>query len=168
MVEPWTAPIAYHLATREAVAMGGQGAVLADFVRSSGPLRGQALHRLAMGCAAAMAKLHARGAAGLRLGPRTVALGTRGQVLIGWQASAADDGGAMAEDVRDWADLVVFAATGSQHGDLSVLTPALRAAVEECRRPDAAARPQAGHLLRVLLGHSMAAAVASVDDLLAG
>ncbi|MFC6005395.1 serine/threonine protein kinase, partial [Streptomonospora nanhaiensis] len=60
---------------------------MTDFVRNGGPLRGQALHRLAVSCVAAMAKLHARGIAGLRLSPDSVALGTRGQVLIGWQTS---------------------------------------------------------------------------------
>ncbi|MFC4112642.1 hypothetical protein [Nonomuraea zeae] len=147
---------------------GDQGAKLTDFVRSGGPLRGQALHRLAVSCAAAMAKLHARGNAGLRLGQDSVALGTRGQVLIGWQTtptrSRYED--AVAEDVRDWADLMVFAATGSVRGDVAVLPPALRLAVEQCRRPDPAARPKAVHVLRVLLGHSVAEAMASVDGLL--
>ncbi|RVX46476.1 hypothetical protein EDD27_9365 [Nonomuraea polychroma] len=154
----------YNLATREAVAMSGQGAALADFVRHSGPLRGQALHRLAIACAAALARLHGRGTSGLRLTPESVALGTRGQVLIGRHPTA---GGSVAEDVRAWADLVVFAATGVQDGDRAVLPPALRIAVEQCRHPDAAARPRAADLLRVLLGHTVAAAVASVDDLLA-
>ncbi|MFC5831674.1 hypothetical protein [Nonomuraea insulae] len=144
--------------------MGDQGATLAEFVRQGGPLSGQALHRLAVSCVAAMAKLHARGTAGVRLGKESVALGTRGQVLIGWQS--AEDGSGAAEDVRAWADLVVFAATGSEHGDTAVLPPALRIAVEQCRRPDAAARPQAVDVLRVLLGRSVAAAVASVDGLL--
>jgi hypothetical protein len=149
--------------------MGEQGAKLTDFVRNGGPLRGQALHRLAVSCAAAMAKLHARGNAGLRLGQDNVALGTRGQVLIGWQTTATapsryDD--AAADDVRDWANLVVFAATGSSRGDVAVLPPALRLAVEQCRRRDPAARPKAVHVLRVLLGHSMTEAMASVDGLL--
>ncbi|MGI5284857.1 hypothetical protein ACQEVF_16165 [Nonomuraea polychroma] len=155
----------YNLATREAVAMSGQGAALADFVRHSGPLRGQALHRLAIACTAALARLHGRGTSGLRLTPESVALGTRGQVLIGWHPAAA--GGSEAEDVRAWADVVVFAATGVQDGDPAVLPPALRIAVEQCRHADAAARPRAADLLRVLLGHTVAAAVASVDDLLA-
>ncbi|MGP3962852.1 hypothetical protein ACTWPT_43365 [Nonomuraea sp. 3N208] len=144
--------------------MSGQGATLADFVRHSGPLRGQALHRLALACAAALARLHARGAAGLRLSQESVALSTRGQVLIGWQPA---EGCSAAEDVQAWADLVVFAATGRQDGDPAVLPPALRIAVEQCRQSDAAARPRPVDLLRVLLGHSVAAAVASVDDLLA-
>lgn len=144
------------------------GAALSDFIRRSGPLSGTALHRLAWACAAAMARLHARGTAGLRLGPHSVALGTRGQVLIGWEGGSATwDDRAMAEDMRDWADLVVFAATGSRRGDPAVLPPVLRTAVEQCRHPDAAARPTAAHVLRALLGQSVAAAVASVDDLLA-
>jgi hypothetical protein len=144
-----------------------KGAALADFVRRNGVLGGSALHRLACACVAAMARLHARGTAGLRLSPYSVALGTRGQVLIGWEtARTVPDAWAMAEDMRDWADLVVFAATGSRRGDPSVLSPLLREAVERCRYPDAAARPPAAQVVRVLLSQSMATAVASVDDLL--
>ncbi|MGP3919992.1 hypothetical protein [Nonomuraea sp. 10N515B] len=144
--------------------MSGQGAALADFVRHSGPLRGQALQRLAIACAATLARLHASGMFGLRLSPESVALGTRGQVLIGWHPKA---GGSAAEDIQAWADLVVFAATGVQDGDRAVLPPTLRIAVEQCRQSDTAARPRAVDLLRVLLGHTVATAVASVDDLLA-
>ncbi|MEW9554707.1 hypothetical protein [Nonomuraea sp. NPDC050783] len=147
--------------------MGGQGATVAEFVRTSGPLRGAALQRLALACAATMARLHARGMAGLRLSRESVALGARGQVFIGWRPSAAAYEGAVADDVRAWADLVVFAATGARDGDPAVLPPALRLAVAQCRRPDHEARPRAADLLRVLLGQSVAAAVAGVDDLLA-
>ncbi|MEU8355658.1 hypothetical protein AB0C27_06540 [Nonomuraea sp. NPDC048882] len=153
--------------------MGDQGATLAEFVRTGGPLSGQALHRLAVSCVAAMAKLHAHGTAGLRLSPESVALGTRGQVLIGWRTGDdGDDGGdggddlREARDVRDWADLVVFAATGAEHGDTAALTPALRIAVERCRHPDPASRPKSVDVLRVLLSRTMSAAVASVDGLL--
>ncbi|MEV0830627.1 hypothetical protein ACWDA3_47790 [Nonomuraea rubra] len=147
--------------------MGDQGATLAEFVKQAGPLRGQALHRLAVSCVAAMAKLHARGTAGIRPGKESVALGAHGQVLIGWETSPAPGDLPEAEDVRAWADLVVFAATGTEDGDLRVLTPALRIAVQQCRLPDPAARPKSVDVLRVLLSRSMAAAVASVDDLLA-
>ncbi|WP_043629899.1 hypothetical protein [Nonomuraea candida] len=147
--------------------MGEQGATLAEFVRQSGPLRGQALHRLAVSCVAAMAKLHARGTAGVRPGKESVALGSRGQVLIGWEVAPATGDTPGAEDVRAWADLVVFAATGDEDGDVRALPPALRIAIHQCRLPDPAARPQAAEVLGVLLSRSMAAAVASVDDLLA-
>ncbi|MEV4470208.1 hypothetical protein [Nonomuraea sp. NPDC049504] len=143
--------------------MREQGARLAEFVGQGGPLRGQALHRFAVGTVAAVAKLHARGATGLRLGKESVALGPGGQVLIGWRTSGPP---AHADDVRAWADLVVFAATGSEYGDTTVLPPALRIAVAQCRRPDPASRPTSGDVLRVLLSRSVAAAVASVDDLL--
>ncbi|MEO3869748.1 hypothetical protein ABGB18_13045 [Nonomuraea sp. B12E4] len=147
--------------------MGDQSASLAYFVRHEGPLRGRALHHFAVSCMAALAKLHARGTAGLRLGRDSVALGRRGQVLIGWQTSqtAYEDA---ADDVRAWADLVVFAATGTEEGDPRILPPALRLAVEQCRRPDPGARPRSVDVLRVLLGQSVAAAMASVDGLLSG
>ncbi|MGW4800416.1 hypothetical protein ACWEPC_49170, partial [Nonomuraea sp. NPDC004297] len=96
--------------------MGDQGTTLAEFVGQAGPLRGQALHRLAVTCVAALAKLHARGTAGVRLGNENVALGAHGQVLIGWQIAPAAGDLPAAEDVRAWADLVVFAATGAREG----------------------------------------------------
>ncbi|MFI7135934.1 hypothetical protein ACIBQ1_60535 [Nonomuraea sp. NPDC050153] len=145
--------------------MSGQGAVLSDFVRTSGPLRGQALQRLALTCASAVAKLHARGNVGLRLSHESIALGAHGQVLIGWQPGLTP--GSAADDVLAWADLVVFAATGRTDGDTSVLPPALHLAVRQCRQPDPTARPRAADVLRVLVGQSVAAAVASVDGLLA-
>ncbi|PZG22111.1 hypothetical protein [Nonomuraea aridisoli] len=131
---------------------------LAEFVRTNGPLRGPALHRLAVRCAAAIVHPDS----GVRLRPGTVALGAGGQVLVGCASP-----GEPADGVRDWADLVVFAATGAADGDVRVLPPVLRIAVERCRHPDAASRPRAADLLRVLLGRSVAAAMASVDDLLA-
>ncbi|TDD49350.1 hypothetical protein E1286_14060 [Nonomuraea terrae] len=130
---------------------------LAEFVRVGGPLRGPALHRVAVRCAAAM--VHTT--SGVRLRPDEVALGPGGQVLVGC-ASAGEP----ADDVRAWADLVVFAATGAADGDVRVLPPVLRIAVERCRHPGAASRPRAADLVRVLLGRSVAAAMASVDDLL--
>ncbi|MEU5859737.1 MULTISPECIES: hypothetical protein [unclassified Nonomuraea] len=140
--------------------MGDQhkGESLTDFVRRGGPLRGAALHRVALGSAAAMARMHAHGVTGLRLTPDNVALGTRGQVLVGVQGSPGRGG--PADDVRDWAELVRFA-SGS-----GALPHPLRGVVERCRRPEPAGRPSAAHVVRVLLGHTMATAVASVDDLL--
>ncbi|MEU1720123.1 hypothetical protein ACNF49_03065 [Actinomadura sp. ATCC 39365] len=135
-----------------------KGESLTEFVRAGGPLRGAALHRLALGSAAAMARMHAHGVTGLRLTPDNVALGTRGQVLVGVQGSPGRGG--PAADVRDWAELVTFA-SGS-----GALPQPLRGVVERCRRPEPAGRPSAAHVVRVLLGHTMATAVASVDDLL--
>jgi hypothetical protein len=62
--------------------------------------------------------------------------------------------------VRDWAELVTYA-SGS-----GTLPQPLGEVVERCRGPEPGARPSAAHVVRVLMGHSMAAAVASVDDLL--
>jgi hypothetical protein len=135
-----------------------KGSALADFVRSTGPLRGPALHRLALGSAAAVARMHAHGVTGLGLSPESVALGTHGQVLVGCEPKRGRGGSA--DDVRDWAELVTFASGPGR------LPHPLHAVVEKCRRPDAAARPSAAHVVRVLMGHTMAAAVASVDDLL--
>ncbi|SDL54940.1 hypothetical protein [Nonomuraea jiangxiensis] len=148
--------------------MGDQGASLAYFVRHEGPLGGRALHHFAVSCMAALARLHGGDTAGLRMSRDSVALGGRGQVLIGWETSGTSYEGAAADDVRAWADLVVFAATGTEDGDPRILPPALRLAVEQCRHPDPGARPRSVDVLRVLLGRSVAAAMASVDGLLSG
>ncbi|MFD0467961.1 hypothetical protein ACFQ0B_06320 [Nonomuraea thailandensis] len=65
--------------------------------------------------------------------------------------------------------MVVFAATGREPddgADLDRLLPALRAVIGECRRSDAASRPSAVDLVRILLGHSGAAQGATVHELL--
>ncbi|WP_049558504.1 hypothetical protein [Nonomuraea sp. SBT364] len=138
---------------------------LAEAVRARGPYKGEALHRLALSSATALARLHVGGVSGLRLAPGTVVLGPRGQALIDWRTPSEDED-LRADDVRDWAGVVVFAATGRESDTDDLLPPALRSVVEECRRPDAEARPSAVRLVRVLLGHSGAAPVSSVDDLL--
>ncbi|WP_336212114.1 hypothetical protein [Nonomuraea sp. LPB2021202275-12-8] len=145
----------------------GRSEPLAGAVRARGPFKRDALHRLALGSATAMARLHLGGVSGLRLSPETVIIGDRGQALIDWQLPRPGDEDLRPEDVRDWSDVVVFAASGrSADADPDLLPPALRSVVEECRRPDAEARPAAVHLVRILLGHSTAAPVASVEDLL--
>ncbi|MFG1947543.1 hypothetical protein [Nonomuraea sp. NPDC048826] len=139
-----------------------RGELLADAVRTRGPVKGEALHRLALACATAMARLHLGGASGLGLRPDAIVLDTAGPVYLDWRAPlSAED--LRAQDVRDWAEVVAFAAGG---GDLDVLPPALRSVVEECLRPEAAARPSSAHLVRILLGHATAGPVGSVEDLL--
>ncbi|NJP91925.1 hypothetical protein HCN51_21090 [Nonomuraea sp. FMUSA5-5] len=144
----------------------GKGDTLAAVVRTAGPLTGEALYLFALGSATTMARLHLGGIAGLRLNPGGVIVGRHGQVTF---APGPRDSLFPAHDVKDWADTVVFAATGHRPGDgadLDRLLPALRAVIDECRRADAAARPSAVDLVRVLLGHSGTARRASAHDLL--
>ncbi|MFC4013471.1 hypothetical protein ACFOY2_40025 [Nonomuraea purpurea] len=144
----------------------GTGEPLAAVVGTAGPFRGQTLHLLALGTAATLARLHLGGIAGLRLNPGNVMIGPHGQAFF---APGPRTSEFPAQDVRDWAEVIVFAATGrpaDEEPDLDRLLPALRAVVEECRRPDAAARPTAVDLVRILLGHSGAAPGASVAELL--
>ncbi|MCF6468856.1 hypothetical protein FAF44_10705 [Nonomuraea sp. MG754425] len=144
----------------------GEGESLAAAVAAAGPLRGDALHLFTLGAATTMARLHLGGIAGLRLGPDNVMIGPPGQVSF---APGPRDSLFPASDVRDWADVIVFAATGHRPGDgadLDRLLPALRAVIDECRRPDAAARPSAVDLVRVLLGHDSAARAATASELL--
>ncbi|MEV4172031.1 hypothetical protein [Nonomuraea sp. NPDC049709] len=146
----------------------GKGESLAAVVRAAGPYTGEALYLLALGTAATMARLHLGGIAGLRLSPGNVMIGPLGQAFF---APGPRDSEFPAHDVKDWADVVVFAATGHEAGaggepDLDRLLPALRAVIDECRRPDPAVRPSAVDLVRILLGHSGAARGATVHELL--
>ncbi|MEV0383377.1 hypothetical protein [Nonomuraea sp. NPDC050643] len=146
----------------------GRGESLAAVVGAAGPYRGEALYLLALGTAATMARLHLGGIAGLRLSPGNVLIGPRGQVLF---APGPRDSLFPASDVRDWADVIVFAATGRDPGegaepDLDRLLPALRAVIDECRRAEPGSRPSAVDLVRILLGHSGAARGATVHELL--
>lgn len=140
---------------------------LADAVRARGPVAAGPLHRLALGSATAMARLHLAGVSGLRLSPSTVVFGEHGEALIDWRVPPSGDDDLRAEDVRDWAGVIAHAAGGrGAEPDLDLLPPALRSVVEGCRRADAGARPSAVHLVRILLGHSTTAPIASVEDLL--
>jgi hypothetical protein len=144
----------------------GKGQTLAAAVRTAGPLKDEALYLFALGSAATMARLHLGGIAGLRLSPGNVMIGPRGQVFF---APGPRDSLFPAHDVKDWAGVVVFAATGREPddgADLDRLLPALRAVIGECRRSDATSRPSAVDLVRILLGHSGAAHGATVHDLL--
>ncbi|YCK32675.1 hypothetical protein ACNF49_00785 [Actinomadura sp. ATCC 39365] len=143
----------------------GMGEPLADVVAAAGPYEGEALHRLALGTAATMARLHLTGIAGLRLGPHNVLVGPLGEASFAPGPRSSDLPPA---DVREWADVIVFAAAGHTGGgaDLDRLPPVLRGLVDRCRRADPAARPTAIELVRVLLGHAASARHASVRDLL--
>ncbi|MBF8186816.1 hypothetical protein ITP53_13900 [Nonomuraea sp. K274] len=132
----------------------------------AGPFRDEALYLLALGSATTMARLHMAGIAGLRLNPGNVMIGPRGRAFF---APGPRDSEFPSNDVRDWAGVIVFAATGCQvdeEPDFDRLPPALRVVVDECRRSDPAARPTSVDLVRILLGHSTAATAATVDDLL--
>ncbi|MEV0826516.1 hypothetical protein [Nonomuraea rubra] len=144
----------------------GKGQTLAAAVRTAGPLKDEALYLFALGTAATMARLHLGGIAGLRLTSGNVLIGPRGQAFF---APGPRDSLFPAHDVKDWAGVVVFAATGREPddgADLDRLLPALRAVIGECRRSDAASRPSAVDLVRILLGHSGAAQGATAHELL--
>lgn len=146
----------------------GRGESLADVVRAEGPYQGESLYLLALGTATTLARLHLGGIAGLRLHPGNVVIGAGGQASF---AAGPRDSEFPAQDVKDWADVVVFAATGHVAGrgaepDLDRLLPALRAVIDECRRPDAVARPTSVDLVRILLGHSSHPRGVTVHELL--
>ncbi|MEU4513704.1 hypothetical protein AB0G05_29750 [Nonomuraea wenchangensis] len=144
------------------------GRPLLDVVRAAGPFRGETLHELALGTAATMARLHLAGIAGLRLGPDNVLIGRYGQALF---APGPRDSEFPSHDVRAWAEVMIFAATGTEAGQggeagLDRLPPALRTLIDECRGPDPDARPTAAELVAVLLGRPVPGGRAQVERLL--
>ncbi|MEU6794811.1 hypothetical protein ABZ907_24200 [Nonomuraea wenchangensis] len=144
------------------------GRPLLDVVRAAGPFRGETLTELALGTAATMARLHLAGIAGLRLGPDNVLIGRYGQALF---APGPRDSEFPSNDVRAWAEVMIFAATGTEAGrggepGLDRLPPALRRLIGECRRPDPDARPTAAELVAVLLGRPAPGGRAQVERLL--
>jgi hypothetical protein len=146
----------------------GKGRRLADAVRTAEPFKGETLYLLALSTAATMARLHLAGIAGLRLTPANVLIGPDGLTHF---APGPRDSQFPSHDVRDWADVIVFAATGrsarkGEEPDLDRLLPALRAVIDECLRPDPGSRPTAIELVSILLGHSAAAPGASLEALL--
>ncbi|MFC4118407.1 hypothetical protein [Nonomuraea zeae] len=144
----------------------GDGASLGDVVRAAGPFEGEALYLFALGSAATMARLHLAGIAGLRLNPANVMIGARGQVSF---APGPRDSQFPSSDVRDWADVIVYAATGqwqSAEPGLDWLLPRLCMMIEDCHRRDPATRPTAVDLVHTLLGYPGTPDRDTLNDLL--
>ncbi|MEO3875654.1 hypothetical protein ABGB18_43310 [Nonomuraea sp. B12E4] len=146
----------------------GSGESLADIVKARGPFRGEALHRLALDVAATLARLHMAGIAGLRLDPGNVMIAHNGRAFFTAGPRTSDF---PSQDVRDWADVIVFAATGRWQAaearpDLGGLSPGLRTAIDGCRRRYASARPTAVDLVHRLLGRPGIAHRDTVPELL--
>ncbi|WP_345558475.1 hypothetical protein [Nonomuraea rosea] len=142
------------------------GDSVADIVRAAGPIEGEALYLFALGSAATMARLHLAGIAGLRLNPRNVMIGARGQVSF---APGPRDSQFPSSDVLDWADVIVFAATGQWQGPepgLDWLLPRLCTMIGDCHRRDPSTRPTAVDLVHTLLGYPGTPQRATLNDLL--
>jgi hypothetical protein len=142
------------------------GDSVADIVRAAGPIEGEALYLFALGSAATMARLHLAGIAGLRLNPRNVMIGARGQVSF---APGPRDSQFPSSDVQDWADVIVFAATGQWQGPepgLDWLLPRLCTMIGDCHRRDPSTRPTAVDLVHTLLGYPGTPQRATLNDLL--
>ncbi|NBE99965.1 hypothetical protein FE391_41440 [Nonomuraea sp. KC401] len=144
-----------------------EGEPLVAVVQAAGPYSGEALHLLALGTAATMARLHLGGIAGLRLNPGNVMIGPEGRAFFAPGPRSSEFPSA---DVRDWADVIVFAATGRpvRDGERPYLgpVPELRVVIEECRRPNALSRPAAIDVVRALLGDPWEDRRATVRELL--
>ncbi|MCK2219382.1 WD40 repeat domain-containing serine/threonine-protein kinase [Actinomadura sp. ATCC 31491] len=139
-----------------------EGPSLRTLVDRLGPLPGGDLRRLAIGAATALAALHDAGTPHGGLTPGAVLLGRDGPRVTGHPAAELGGGQdpGWAADVRAWAELVLFAATGrraegpGQDGPpLDALPPALRPSVEAALSAHPEDRPTARALLRHLLAH---------------
>lgn len=155
------------------------GRSLATAVAGEGPLRGDALRRVALGLARALTAVHEAGAVHRDLRPGTVLMvgGGQGEPVVAdfglvpapgaagigdpaYQAPevVAGEAATAASDVYAWAATVVFAATGRPPAGAGAppegVPEPLRPVLEKALAPGAAARPSADALV---------AAVASID-----
>ncbi|MCC5582186.1 hypothetical protein IMZ11_42015, partial [Microtetraspora sp. AC03309] len=152
------------------------GPGLDEVVRTSGPVAGTALHRLAIATMTAVAALHRAGVEHVRLQPGRVLLGPDGPRLLchgtepdpAWltpEELRGDPAGAPA-DLFSWAATMVFAAGGRTpfaegadrlaHGaaNLDPLDGELRDLVADCLVSDPGDRPSAEEALLRLIGHA--------------
>jgi len=117
------------------------GRPLDEVVAERGALTGADLGRLAVGLAKALAAIHETGLSHRALRPRDVLVVDGSPVVIDFAIAAPAH---ESEDVRAWAEVVAFAATGSPDAAIpSVLEPLLWSATDE----DPAARPTPADLI---------------------
>ncbi|MBO2450571.1 protein kinase [Actinomadura barringtoniae] len=117
------------------------GRPLDEHVAEQGALTGADLGRLAVGLAKALAAIHETGLSHRALRPRDILVVDGSPVVIDFAiAEPAHE----SEDVRAWAEVVAFAATGGPDAAIpSVLEPLLWSATDE----DPAARPSPADLI---------------------
>ncbi|MDL4818726.1 protein kinase domain-containing protein [Actinomadura opuntiae] len=119
------------------------GRPLAEVVAEQGPMSGDALRRMAVGLAKALAAVHRAGLAHGELGPETVLVVDGAPIVVDFGLSAGAHGPG---DVRAWAATVTFAATGRHEVPLDALPADLRPLVAAAADADPAARPDAERL----------------------
>jgi hypothetical protein len=111
------------------------GRPLDELVTEHGALTGPDLHRLALGLAKALAAIHETGLSHRALRPRDILVVDGSPVVIDFAIAEPVH---EAEDVRAWAEVVAYAATGGPDAAIpAVLEPLLWSATDE----NPAARP---------------------------
>ncbi|WP_084960192.1 protein kinase family protein [Thermoactinospora rubra] len=132
------------------------GPTLRRVVAGCGPYGRDELYRLAAATATALAAIHEAGAAHGRVDPDHVLLGPDGPRLIGLGGPGSPEG--PAGDIRDWARLMLFAATAREQPPGLTEVPAdpavdrpLRDLLSAALHPDPEHRPGARRLLLALL-----------------
>ncbi|MFB4303188.1 hypothetical protein [Actinomadura sp. NTSP31] len=119
------------------------GRPLGTVVAEQGPMSGDALRRVAVGLAKALAAVHRAGLAHGELGPETVLVVDGAPVVVDFGLAAGAHGPG---DVHAWAATVTFAATGRFEVPADALPADLRPLVAAAADPDPAARPDAERL----------------------
>ncbi|MFA1549577.1 hypothetical protein [Actinomadura chokoriensis] len=125
------------------------GRPLAETVAERGPMSGDALRRIALGLAKALAAIHRTGLAHGGLGPGTVLVVDDAPVVVDFALVGGADA---AGDVRAWAATVTFAATGRRDAHAGALPAGLRPLVEAASHPDPEVRPAAEELAEAASG----------------
>ncbi|QKG25887.1 serine/threonine protein kinase with WD40 repeats, partial [Actinomadura verrucosospora] len=125
------------------------GRPLAEVVAEQGPMSGDALRRMAVGLAKALAAVHRAGLAHGELGPGTVLVVDGAPVVVDFGLTAGAHGPG---DVHAWAATVTFAATGRFEVPPDALPADLRPLVAAAADPDPAARPDAERLAEAASG----------------
>ena len=133
------------------------GPSLAEVVATEGTLSSAALRAVAVGCATGIAAIHKAGLVHGQFTPEAVILGRDGPGVVHFSTTPPYGAATPAADVRAWARVVAFAATGRPSAtarDLAALPADLRPVVADCLNPDPVARPHARALLTELLSGS--------------
>jgi hypothetical protein len=131
------------------------GPTLAEVAAAEGPPSGPVLTALATGTVTGLAAIHQAGLVHGEFGPGHVVLGPDGP----WVTHAGLTGGGgpatAAEDMRAWADAVLYCALGRPPvgpQDLAAVSGELHGVVAACLTPDPGGRPTARTALARLLG----------------
>jgi hypothetical protein len=131
------------------------GPSLLELVTAEGQRQGAELEALAVGAATGLAAVHQAGLVHGDFGPEHLIVSAAGPRVVGFGITPPYGTATPAADMLAWAQVMVFAATGSPPagpGDLAVLPQPLRRLAASCLGADPAAGPAARSVVLDLLG----------------